>query len=399
MLLRFTVENYQCFRDRVTLDLVPTADKRHLGNVLESTGNASLKVVSLYGSNASGKTTILRAFQYLQGLIIYSASEREVKGFTQLPFVFDPVSKGRPTSFEVEFVQDSMRYQYGLSFDSRSVISEYLYAFPKKKRKIVFERDGQNFRFIDDRFIRKKIADNTSKSDLFVSSAAQLNDGECSAAYEWFAKMIPLVDYDVGRSLRTLVRKMESDPEFKAYILKASKIADFGITNIRDINIGVAEDSGQLVLDHIPDYRVEHTTDAFIGELPIGMESRGTLRFLSVIGPVISTLMEGGLIVIDEIDMSFHTDLCSWIVGLFLDGNENRNGAQLIFNTHDMELLDQDRMRRDQIWFTIKDPVSNASKLVRLSDFRIRNDLNIRKAYANGSFGGKPFIAPDTLME
>nr|WP_157844377.1 AAA family ATPase [Candidatus Methanomethylophilus sp. 1R26] len=144
---------------------------------------------------------------------------------------------------------------------------------------------------------------------------------------------------------------------------------------------------------------MKHSVNGKTVVFPISSESSGTVRFMSVIGPVVSALINGWTLVIDEIDMSFHTDVCQWIVNLFLDPAENRHGAQLIFNTHEVGLLDQSIVRRDQIWFTVRDWSTGASDLRRLSDYKVRNNTDIRKAYLNGSFGAKPFIAPERLME
>ncbi len=150
----------------------------------------------------------------------------------------------------------------------------------------------------------------------------------------------------------------------------------------------------------VSDIWVEHKVGGRKVELQLGSESSGTLRFLGIIGHVISSLMNGRTVVIDELDLSFHTDICQWILGLFLNPEENRKGAQLIFNTHDVGLLDQEILRRDQIWFTSKDWDTYEAVLTRLSDYKgVRKDLDIRRAYLNGSFGSKPFIAPDRLME
>ena len=151
---------------------------------------------------------------------------------------------------------------------------------------------------------------------------------------------------------------------------------------------------------HMPEIWVEHTVGGRKIELPLAAESSGTNRFLAVIGPIIDALLNGNTVVIDELDLSFHTDICEWILGLFLSPYENKKGAQLIFNTHDVGLLDQELVRRDQIWFTSKDWDTYEATMSRLSDFKgIRKDLDIRKAYLNGTFGAKPFIAPDRLME
>ena len=230
--------------------------------------------------------------------------------------------------------------------------------------------------------------------------ASQFNDVECKDVMDWFTNdLMIMVNYDVSYSMDVLTNRMAVDKKFNSIVKKAFKMADFGIYDIRDKSKAVRSGGETSIQIPIQDIWVDHIVDGKNYQLPIALESSGTVRFMSVIGPVIDSLLNGRTIIVDEMDMSFHPDLCRWIVGLFLDPAENRNNAQLIFNTHDVGLLDQDIIRRDQIRFTDKKWETKDAELIRLSDFKIRNDLDIRKAYINGSFGAKPFIEPGTLIE
>ena len=202
-----------------------------------------------------------------------------------------------------------------------------------------------------------------------------------------------------------LLSMMKSHNKFNTLVKKALNIADFGISNLHDRGntSGSIDGVNAEIISmspHVSDIWVEHTIGNKKIELPLRSESSGTTRFLTVIGPIIDALLSGKTVVVDELDLSFHTDICEWILGLFLSPYENKKGAQLIFNTHDVGLLDQNIVRRDQIWFTSKDWNTYEATMTRLSDYKgVRKDLDIRKAYLNGTFGAKPFIAPDRLME
>ena len=194
---------------------------------------------------------------------------------------------------------------------------------------------------------------------------------------------------------------MPSPPIRNSRLWHRRHSADLGIVDVRDRNRNLSpsvDQNGTVVLAP-QDIWVKHEYNGKQKEIPLTYESSGTTRFLTIIAPVIITLKRGGVLLFDEMDLSFHTDLCKWIAGLFLDPNENPHNSQLILNTHDVSLLDQSMIRRDQINIVSKDDRTGAAELHRLSDFSIRNDLDIRKAYLNGSFGGKPFISPEKLME
>lgn len=406
MLLKFSLENYKIFKDRVTLSMEATSDKSHEDDLIYTNAVHSgiLRTAVIYGANASGKTKFLEAIDLMRNFVIGSASHLPGVALNHSPFLFQREAASKSTSFEMELITDDIRYLYGFSYDQRSITEEHLFSFPQGKKKIIFERKNNEYRFPTDKRNQTANSKKVRENVLYLSVAAQFNHAESLKVYKWFLeKLHPIVQTSADYLGQTLLIA-NNDKRFKKLISKALRIADFGITDVYDRNNreGTTNNNNNMN-SYVPvfqDIWVEHTVNDVKEELPLNSESAGTRRFLNVIGPAINSLIGGYTLIVDELDLSFHTDICEWIIKLFNDPAENKRGAQLIFNTHDVELMGQETMRRDQIWFTIKDWNTYNAKLARLSDYRgVRKDLNIRKAYLNGSFGAKPFIEPERLME
>ena len=406
MLLRFSLENYKIFRDKVSLSMEATSDRSIEDNLIHSDAVRSgvLRTAVIYGANASGKTKFLEAIDLMRNFVIGSASHLPGALLNYSPFIFDKGSANRSTSFEMELMTNGVRYIYGFSYNQKIITEEHLISFPLGKKRVIFERNGSEYRFTSNVRVQTANSKKVRENVLYLSVAAQFNHPESLEVYRWFLeKLYPVIQSSQDYLGQTLF-VANNDKRFKQLIDKALRIADFGITDVYDRNNRNPKpktaNSMNTFVPIIQDIWVEHTVNGIKRELPLVNESAGTRRFLNIIGPAISSLIGGYTLVVDELDLSFHTDVCEWIIKLFNDPVENKNGAQLIFNTHDVELMGQETMRRDQIWFTVKNWDSCDAKLTRLSDYKgVRKDLNIRKAYLNGSFGAKPFIEPERLME
>lgn len=399
MLIRYSVTNYRIFHETVTLSMEATKDKRLHENTFSygDSQKSLLKMVAIYGANASGKTTIFQSLDLFCNFIRYSSAHINESQLNYTPFGF--CESNEPTSMECELIFNGIRYIYGFSYNREEICEEHLYSYPNGRKTIVFEREKNNYTFKSNVRFRTENSRRVGSKSLYVSICGQFNDKDCSNVLDWAKNdILVLVGNDINHSLDVLTNYMRTDEEFRTSVLRSFRIVDLGIIDVHDRMKDLVPDKMGTIKIPVSDIWVKHKFNGVEKELPINMESSGTIRFLSVIGPIIHALKNGTTIVIDEIDMSFHTDLCLWVVSRFFDPLENKNNSQLLLNTHDVSLLDQSIVRRDQIFISIKDWESGDGTLRRLSDYNIRNDLDIRKAYLNGSFGGKPFIAPDKLM-
>ena len=329
MLIRFSVTNFKVFKDTATLSMEATKDKRLPENVFSPKGYKGnlLKLSATYGANASGKTTLLQAYHQFLNFITLSAGHPDKIQLNHHPFAFGK-DAAEPTSFEAEFIE-----------------------------KTIFERTGQEYVFKSDVRFRKENARRVRAVTLYVSVCSQFNDPDCIKVMNWASKNLVLVGIDPLAALDILTNELLRDRKFGEIARRAFKIADLGITDVRDRSKSapVKPDASGTILLPMQDIWVKHEFGGVKKEFPLLDESAGTIRFLAIIGYVIEGLRNGRTVIIDDIDMSFHTDLCVWIAGLFLNPNENRKGAQLILNTHDVSLLDQSLLRRDQVYITSKD--------------------------------------------
>jgi len=411
MLLEFRVENYKSFKEDILFTMEAAADKKHLNNLTDTGKFRILKTSVIYGANASGKTKLIEAVGLMGAFVRNSHAHLSNTRLSYHPFAFDDISKSSPTCFQIKFLKNDVLYDYSFSYNSTEIVKESLYFYPKGKVAAIFERNGQEFNFVKEKGKQKLLSERVKKESLYLSVAHQFNYSPVKEAFEWLTNdLLVLLGTDSGRSLDVLIDKMIVDPKFRERVNRAFRIADLGIISVKDkgrISRRPEKDvyypEPQLAFE-IEDIWVDHTTVGRDGknitaELPLCQESSGTIQFISTIGSVIDALELGSTLVVDDIDVNFHHELCKWILGLFHDTEENPKGAQLIFNTHDVELMDLDEIRRDQVWFTDKDWETGISSLRSLSEYKERNDRDIRRSYINGRYSAKPFISTERLMK
>jgi AAA15 family ATPase/GTPase len=426
MLIEFRVSNYRSIRDELIFSMVGSADTTHSDHLIrsESMDEDSLLVSSvLYGANAAGKTNLLFALNLMRNLVINSHSHQRGFELPFEPFGFDRESRDRPTQMEVVFLEGSAKYVYGFSYDKNRILEEHLYQYPKKKKGVLFERSyasSMKFPRADKETSdqREMIEKTTGENVLFLSMAAKMNYSPVFPVFDWFQKRLMTVGPAEGSPfIANTMQLMKRDPESKASILKALNVADLGILDIieedeRPPEMGPAPSppprpgESQIVFQltfggpritfiHRP-YADEKDSQGV--RLPLISESEGTKKMLGIIGPWIEALRTGGTLVVDELDTKLHHLIVRYLIGLFHDPEQNRKGAQLIFTTHDVNLLDQDLFRRDQVWLVERDPDTGATRASSLAEFRIRKDLDIEKAYLSGRFGAIPNIMEEKVV-
>lgn len=427
MLIRFRVENHRAVSDEQELSLVAAPVSEHAEALVraERYDFDLLRVAAVFGANASGKSTLFEALAFMRSAVVDSQARwKPDAGVPRAPFALDPSRATEPSRFAVDLLLSGVRYEYGFAADSGRVLEEWLYAYPKGRRQEWFTRDAareEEFRF--SRLFpgeNRLISTVTRQNSLFLSAAAQNNHEGLRELYAWFSQGLAISRAESRSSVDPVLVEMCRHEVLRKSILSILEAADLGIVAIdlyeedgvaafgRMIRVfqgePLTQDPGALRQDPVdPGFtrvRFQHRTRSGAGvALPFEHESSGTKAMFALGGAVVVALASGRTLVVDELDRSLHPHLACKVVKLFNDPSTNPRGAQLIFNTHDTNLLDTSILRRDQIWFTEKDD-DGATHLFPLTDFRARKYENIERGYLQGRYGAVPSVrTPDLLRK
>ncbi|MEV7426882.1 ATP-binding protein [Streptomyces sp. NPDC091212] len=412
MLLSFRVANHGSLREPQELNLVPAyGDDR-----------PAVPVVALFGANASGKSTVVDAYRFFAEAVRESQA-RWLPGAPlprRRPFLLDHTSQGEPSSYGVDVLLDGVRYVYGFSVTDTEVAEEWLYAYPKGRKRVLFERDRMRMTYGATLTGERVAAERLMRpNSLYLSAAAQTSHKQLSELW----RDLHLVTLgDGSRHLASAIGAylVQTYEVFAAAGLPIGSdvlaVADLGVHGIRG---GEAKNKAFEMLLRNPDGRAQGMPDdvkaaasqalEFVhrvgGEefvLPEEAESAGTKTWLTMATAALLSLLNGDVMWVDEIDISLHPLLTAKLLTLFQDPELNQRNAQLIFTTHDASLLgtmlgDQ-VLRRDQVWFVEKDAKTGASELYPLTDFKPRKGENFERRYLAGSYGAVPLL-PETAFE
>ena len=415
MLIEFRVKNFRSLRDEQVLSLVAsTTDKAHREtNTMPSGVRAAphiLRSAVIYGPNAGGKSNLVKALQYMRGVVVESASVIQPgQAFNVQPFRLDNESIEQPTEFEVTFVLDGVRYQYGFTLNAKRIIDEFLLVYKAFKPQQWFVRkydsatDKDIYEFGSSLKGQKSLWEGATRSNaLFLSMAVQLNSEQLRPIYDWLASKMTIFN-DISPLNPQVSVELLRHPKNKRAVCDFMVAADISIADINvvsqkgmariihfDLSTGVKNDD--LKEQYIDDLQFHHVTEKGKAVFALGDESTGTQRLLYLTGPIMDILDSGRTLIVDELDNSLHPLLVRRLVDLFHNPKINSRGAQLIFSTHDTSLLDRELFRRDQIWFVEKDR-DQASKLYPLSDFSPRNKEALERGYLSGRYGALPFFS------
>jgi len=415
MLVEFRVKNFRSLRDEQVLSLVASKDKTLQVTHTLSTGMKAaptlLRSAVIYGANASGKSNLIKALQYMRGVVLESASVIQPgQTFSVQPFRLDTESASQPTEFEVTFLLDGVRYQYGFALTTQRIVSEHLLVYKAFKPQRWFERhfDAAAGKDVYDFGLGLKGPKNvwegaTRPNALFLSMAVQLNSEALRPVFDWFAGTLVIFNEQTRLNPQISIQRLkqaEGRKEICDFLSAADvSIADIDVVTRKvpgqavhfDLMAGKTEVRAEEMEEH--QLRFHHVTENGKAVFELADESNGTRNLLFLSSPVLDILSKGLTLVIDELDTSLHTLLVRELVRLFHRPETNTGGAQLIFTTHDTSLLDApDLFRRDQVWFTEKDR-DQASALVPLSEFSPRKNEALERGYLMGRYGGIPFLS------
>ncbi|MCX4302665.1 MAG: ATP-binding protein [Clostridia bacterium] len=396
MLIRFSFKNFKSFKDENCLDMEATSLKEHEYNVAKIDNGEYLKVSAIYGANASGKTNVLQAFDYMKNRILISDDSKKSSPIDE-ENIYSFMINDEPIALEVEILAKNNKiYKYGFELVKDNIISEWLYEKRVNKFYSIFERENNNVTMKTN-----KIAglSNIDEKTLFLNIYSKIDkDNEDFAnVYYWFmnSNYLDLGNPDFEGIIDKRVSfKILTDKNYKKELLKFIKTFDAGIEDINTI-----PDSVEAVKNNngIVDIKVTHRGEN--GEekaLPFYLESNGTRKMFYLFDFFMDSLKNGMVLFVDELDAKLHPLLTRYIINLFHNSDTNKGNGQLIYSTHDTVNLNKDTFRRDEIWFAEKDK-DGISKIYSLADYKIndvkvRNDATYNKDYLSGRYGAIPVL-------
>lgn len=406
MLLEFSVTNFRSFKERATLSLLAAEDEHaHPESiVLAPDGTRLLRTAAVYGANASGKSNLIKALRFVRDFVQSSFKESQAGDPISVQrFRLSAESMRRPCEFEIVFYQEGARYRYGFAVDERHVQEEWLFRGCGAEESELFKRSAA-----DDSSIQVAQAFGmpknfrTRENALFLSTAAQHATEKDLAArlIAWFRELRLMSGLsDEGHQKAT--ERMLRDPEPRAEILALARLAD---PTIQGLSVGrkritTEQPPLETLLQHLRgDTEVithrqqldEAGQPGALVDFAWSDESEGTRKLIALSALLLEALHGSRVVVIDELDARFHPLLTREIIRLFQAAGD-RSRAQLLFATHDTNLLDRRLLRRDQIWFTEKDQ-SASSNLYSLAEYQVPESAGFEQDYIQGRYGAIPFL-------
>lgn len=418
MLIEFSVENFLSIKDRITLSMVASKDSTHKNNVIANVDKNLnvLKTATIYGANASGKSNVLKAIGFFAFFLGKSHEMQQGKKIEVEPFKLDKNCINKPSTFDIIFKTEGIKYAYGFSCTKEKVIDEYLYYYPNGRQSIIFERENTNkYRFTNDIEKQTQIKDKfNSPNKLYLAIASLWEYDKAQIPFKWIDNNLSiLINHTKLESLTASFMKEDESINKRVKILLKNAVNDIEDIIFNEIDIDLEKDTILQYLNKeakeklfnnskekllkINTLHKMNDSEEFI-EFDLRDESDGTKKLFGLLGIWLDVLDNGLTLIVDELDIRLHSKLTRFLVEMFNNPEFNKNNAQLIFSTHDTNLLDQDLFRRDQIWFTEKKD-DKSTDLYSLDDFNVRKDAAIEKGYLQGKYGAIPYLKGDCLWQ
>lgn len=428
MLVEFKVQNFLSFKELQTLTMVASTLKELKQNNTCSVSNNInlLRSAVIYGANASGKSNFIKAILFMKNFVINSS--KETQALENIPitcFQLSSETENKPSLFEITFIHNNIKYRYGFEADQFKIHNEWLFYAPKRKEAKLFSRENDKIELGSYFKEGKGLESKTRSNALFLSVTAQFNGEISTNIFNWFRNFNIISGINDSGYLGFTIKQIEN-PSFKEKILEFMKIADLGIDGLHVKETELEEDD---IPPHVKHVLIKNMADAQkelsiknqkfktvsndlftlhkkfdkskkkleMVPFPLSVESQGTQKIFALTGPIIDTLEGGKILIIDELDARLHPLITRFITQLFNSPERNKKNAQIIFATHDTNLLNSRFFRRDQIWFFEKDKYGS-TEMYSLSDFKVRPDVIYNKDYILGKYGAIPFLCDSANM-
>jgi uncharacterized protein len=410
MLIGFSVGNYRSFKDPVTFSMVATEaaagnEELDSNNVFTVSQDLSLlKSAAIYGANASGKSNLILAIYFMRNFVLKSSLIQITDKILIEPFRLNIDTINSPSFFEIIFQLEGKIYRYGFEVTREKVVREWLFCTLEDVETEILAREEQTIKNNQEIDPEDRFATITKANSLFLSVAAQFNDPLAGKILFWFEKLEGIVTLDLEPLIQLSLKYILNGNNLGNEIKKIVKQLDLSINyidiEIQTINLPeqLSSTAEILAVNSYQSIETYHNIYNSEGEI-IGLEkfkmgkneSHGTQKLFFLLAPIVNALETGEIVAIDELDAVLHPLMAKAIIGLFNSKITNPKNAQLIFATHDVNLLSGKVFRRDQIWFTEKNR-QEATDLYSLVEFDIENKDSYSQDYIKGRYGAIPFI-------
>jgi AAA15 family ATPase/GTPase len=419
MLLEFTVGNFLSFRDKKTISFNATAVKEYVDtNLIHTERHTLLKGGVIYGANSSGKSNLIKAMSTMRRLVLQTFERSSTSELEVTPFLLQLENEDQPSFFEVLFLINDVRYRYGFEVDNDSVKAEWLFEAKKNSEKPLFMRENDGIEVMKAFNEGKDLEVKTRDNALFLAVVDQFNGKIAKSIMAWFNNFVTISGLSHENYTGVTFTLLDND-KTNRLLQDFYNTTDLGFDNVKlnkkefdasrlpkDMPESIMQElstkmQGKMMVNAMTLHKKYNKQNKVIGSVEFDMdsqESSGTNKVFNISGPVFDVLNDGGVLVIDELDASLHPLLTLAITKLFNSKEHNPKDAQLIFATHDTNLLSYGNYRRDQIYFVEKDQYG-ASDLYSLVEYKeegaikaIRKDRSFEKDYIQGRYGAIPFI-------
>ena len=423
MLVQFNFKNYKSFRDEASLDLSAAKITEHEEHVVEIANDRLLKVAAIYGANASGKSNVYAAFEYMTYYVVNSfkfGGEEESRRKTEedyvkvTPFLFDEKSREEETMFEVFYIDNEEEtekiYQYGFSLKGSEVIEEWLYSKAKtarnKYKTIFYRKKGEELEM--NGFAKahlENIKSALNKESLIVSLGAKLRIVKLKNVRDWFLKNEVVNFGDPAENFlrsKVLPEGFADSKRVQGNVIKYFSSFDEAIQDF-DVEESASKEEKETYKNYEVDSFHKVAGGKGLISIPLEEESSGTLKMFALYPSLKEALDNGATLFIDELNARLHPLLVSNIILTFLSSEIKTKNAQLIFTTHDIWQFTNELLRRDEIWLVDKnkDGVSELYSLIEFKDEegnKVRRDEALAKKYLTGSYGAIPALKPMKML-
>lgn len=407
MLLEFSCSNHKSIRNKIIFSTIAGSDTSFEENTEEIAGIKVLKSAVVYGANGSGKSNFIDAISFVKNLVMNSITYQPGQGIRQIPHKLEGI--GSESTYQMQFITKGIRYVFGFSLCNMLVKDEYLYYFPNGRQAKIFDREGEEFS-IGSKF-RGKF---TSCKDVLKPNRLLLS---CAANFTTVEEIADVFDFFCNQLVIYWTKNQDNWMNYSLYQINTNeKIKKAVISLMNDLDMGIRDikvniDRKKMELSQLPPFLsdefknmlLESNVDAITAKIVYEKfetdlmkdESAGVQKMFALLCPLIDIMVNGKVLICDELESSLHESLVYELVKIFMNFKTDKF-AQIIFTTHETGLLNLDLFRRDQIWFTEMEGMDRYTDLYSLAEIKnVRKEENFGKGYIAGKYGAIPMLNVD----